>query len=174
MPAYIDLTNQRFGLLVALKDTGRCQYGRALWLCRCNCGKEIIARSNCLRRGDTKSCGCLQKIKPNARRHGMAGGVGGANRSPEYNTWLHMHQRCSNPNSLRFKHYGGRGICVCERWNSFDNFFTDMGPRLKGFSIERINVDGNYEPSNCKWIPKQDQSKNRRPFRRHGAGGTAG
>ena len=74
-----------------------------------------------------------------------------------------MRRRCNNPNHLRFKDYGGRGIKVCKRWDLFENFLADMGRRPKGYSIERINVNGNYTPSNCKWIPKRDQSKNRRP-----------
>jgi hypothetical protein len=79
-----------------------------------------------------------------------------------------MRKRCSNPNDARFKHYGGRGIRVCERWDSFERFFADMGPRPPGYSIERINNDGNYEPGNCKWLPKTEQAKNRSRFHAHG------
>jgi hypothetical protein len=73
-----------------------------------------------------------------------------------------MRKRCTNPNDARYKDYGGRGIAACKRWDSFENFLADMGPRPKDYSIERIDVDGNYEPVNCKWIPLCDQSKNRR------------
>ena len=74
-----------------------------------------------------------------------------------------MRTRCLNPNVKEFKHYGGRGIKICERWNYFENFLADMGPRPEGYSIERLNVNGNYEPDNCVWIPLADQVKNRRP-----------
>jgi hypothetical protein len=88
----------------------------------------------------------------------------GASRAPtpEYNAWVHLRDRCTNPNNAAYKNYGGRGIAVCERWNSFETFLADMGPRPMGYSIERVNNDGNYEPNNCKWIPLREQTKNRR------------
>jgi hypothetical protein len=119
-----------------------------------------------LRNGDTNSCGCL-KLEVLAKR-----ATHGATRynqiTPEYQSWLDMHKRCSNPRSERFNAYGGRGISVCERWSSFENFLSDMGPRPEGYSIERNDVNGNYEQSNCKWIPYEDQYKNRRPIDNNG------
>jgi hypothetical protein len=166
MPVYLNITGQRFGRLVALRDVGRKNGGRrVMWLCRCDCGNEAIAASGELRYGDTKSCGCLRKEKPSRRRHGMSWGT---SRTPEYVTWSLMRKRCNNPNDARFKHYGGRGISVCERWNLFENFLADMGKRPTGYSIERIDNDGNYEPNNCKWIPLRDQVKNRSRFHSHG------
>ena len=164
MPAYLDITGQRFGRLVALRDAGRKRNSNkrstVVWLCRCDCGKEVITTGVLLRAGETKSCGCLKRINSGRRTHGMSSY--GTTRTPEYVTWGMMRKRCNNKNDARYNDYGGRGITVCERWNSFENFLADMGPRPKGFSIERVNVDGNYEPSNCKWIPWRDQSKNRR------------
>lgn len=82
-------------------------------------------------------------------------------RSLTYNCWKDMRKRCNNPNATRYERYGGRGIKVCERWNSFENFLADMGEAGPGMSMERIDYDGNYEPSNCKWIPRARQSSNR-------------
>jgi len=82
--------------------------------------------------------------------------------SKEYECWTSMIQRCTNPNKRGYKDYGGRGITVCEQWRSFEQFFADMGSCPRGYSIERIDNDGNYEPPNCKWIPKNEQQKNRR------------
>jgi len=84
------------------------------------------------------------------------------NRAREYECWVGIRQRCNNPNTDGYNDYGGRGIIVCERWDTYENFLADMGPRPIGHSIERIDNDGNYEPLNCKWIPLVDQPKNRR------------
>jgi hypothetical protein len=84
-------------------------------------------------------------------------------RSGAKSSWDAMKQRCTNPKDVGFVIYGGRGITICERWLNFEAFFADMGPRPPGYSIERIDNNGNYEPANCKWIPKGDQHKNRRP-----------
>lgn len=88
--------------------------------------------------------------------------------SPEYRTWMHMFNRCNNPNDIRWARYGGRGITVCDRWKSFENFLADMGPKptgrtLREFSIERVNNEGNYEPNNCKWASAAEQARNHTP-----------
>lgn len=86
--------------------------------------------------------------------------------SVEYNIWCHMRQRCYNPNNLRYEYYGGRGITICERWNTFINFYNDMGPKPEHLdSIDRIDVNGNYEPSNCRWASRKTQAQNKRQYK---------
>lgn len=92
-------------------------------------------------------------------RHGHNGK---GRRSPEYRSWAHMKGRCENPESDRYAYYGGRGIRVCERWQSFENFLVDMGPRPAGHTLDREDNDGDYEPGNCRWATQSEQGKNRR------------
>lgn len=87
----------------------------------------------------------------------------GKSKTPEYHAWVNMKDRCLNPKHKQYKDYGGRGIQICERWLKLENFFKDMGERPSGLTLDRINNDGNYEPSNCKWATWKEQQNNRRP-----------
>lgn len=157
----IDITGQRFGKLVALERAGRVKRV-SLWLCRCDCGREKVIRYGNLASGHTQSCGCSwreAKIKRNTT-HGRA-------YTRTYKIWAGMLKRCRNPKSKQWSDYGGRGIEVCEKWHTFENFYADMGDCPDGYSIERIEVNGHYEPGNCKWATSKEQSRNRRDRKRY-------
>lgn len=144
-----DITGMTFGRLKAIRRDGKGSPTK--WMCLCQCGKSHVVTMQPLVEGRVKSCGCLQKD----RIHRMI-------KSPEYNTWASMRSRCRNETRKEYPAYGGRGITYCERWESFKNFYEDMGERPEGYSIERIDVNGDYEPDNCEWIPLEDQCLNTR------------
>lgn len=133
----------------------------AYWNCLCDCGNAsmIVVRTASLTTGQTKSCGCFQKEQSSkaSTTHGMSN-------TSEYCIWAGIIARCCNPSNNAYPRYGGRGIVVCERWrNSFENFYTDMGPRpTPEHSIDRVNNDGNYEPGNCRWATDIEQANNKR------------
>jgi len=131
--------------------------------CRCTCGNTTNVRLSNLRNGSIKSCGCLAKevVSKRASKHRQARDN---NRTSEYTCWLNMKQRCTNPKSISWKYYGNRGIIMCNRWfNSFENFYTDLGTKPSPkHSIDRINNEGNYEPTNCKWSTNSEQMSNQR------------
>jgi hypothetical protein len=152
----IDLTGQRFGRWVVIAYAGGSK-----WLCVCDCGTVVVVWGHALRTGDSKSCGCLRDelISARSKTHGMT-------QSREFQTWASMLQRCANPNHPGYAYYGGRGISVCEEWRcSFLAFFADMGERPPGCTLDRIDVNGNYEPGNCRWATAFVQTHNRRPLR---------
>ena len=155
-----DLAGQRFGRLVVIENTGSvCQ--RIVWLCQCDCGLTTHVPTAWLRNGNTRSCGCLGREARSAAAS-AANTTHGMTRTPTYESWFNMRRRCQETSHKSFKNYGARGISVCEHWAKFENFLADMGDAPAGMSIERVNVDGNYEPGNCKWATSQEQSRNRR------------
>lgn len=149
-----DLTGKRFGRWHVLGFDRIDKHSNHYWFCVCKCGNKKSVSGKNLLRGRSKSCGCM--AIENNTKHGMW-------KTPEYKTWQNIHTRCSNKNTEYYKNYGGRGIVVCKRWNSFENFFEDMGRRpSKNHSIERIDNDGNYEPGNCEWVTRTAQQHNNR------------
>lgn len=155
-----DLTGKRFSRLVAISESGRTKGGMVLWRCRCDCGNEKVVVGKDLKRGHTESCGCLrvERAREAVSTHGHT--QGGS--SKLYRIWAGMKHRCMNPKNKNWDRYGGRGIRVCDQWLKFDGFLRDMGPSFPGpgWTIERVDNDGNYEPSNCAWIPYFRQMAN--------------
>lgn len=161
--AIVDVIGQTFGRLTVLCGSDRKSPAGKLWLCRCVCGSETVTTSLKLRNGHTRSCGCVHReaIASVNRKHGQA------NKTRTYKSWKEMRRRCLNPKADQYKWYGGRGIAISVRWDSYDNFLADMGERPVGTSLDRINSDGNYEPGNCRWAtPKQQAETNRGIFRK--------
>lgn len=160
MPAATNLTGQRFGRLVALRQTRLRE--RTAHECICDCGNTIVVRSHSLIEGNTSSCGCLVRdlISKRTRKHLDT-------KSVEHITWRRMKVRCQNPKDKSFANYGGRGIKVCDRWlNDYSAFLADMGRRPSPrHSLDRKDVNGDYEPSNCRWATMLEQNNNRRSNR---------
>lgn len=156
MPRFINLVGRRFGRLVVVARAANAGCGHTRWDCRCDCGGAIVTRALNLRAGDTQSCGCLhiETARARWRSHGLS-------KTPIYKLWAAMISRCNNPRNKAFKHYGARGIRVCERWrNSFECFLADMGEPPPRMTLERKNRDSDYSPDNCLWATWTEQNRN--------------
>lgn len=153
-----DLFGIRFGRLKALSPSFSSR-GEAGWKCQCDCGNTATVTTYALTSGTTKSCGCLKaEVLVSHRRDGLKHGWKG---SKTYKCWSSMNERCRQRSRHDWMHYGGRGIAVCERWKKFENFLADMGSIPERMSLDRIDVNGNYDPKNCRWADKFQQARNK-------------
>jgi hypothetical protein len=177
MTAIVDMTGERCGRLTVVERAPNDRHGCVMWRCVCDCGTKTVVRGGCAHRGGlyARSCGCLgreQSVK-NGEASGRASVTHGHSRhkkaTPTYSSWKSLKKRCTNMNIRGYDNYGGRGITVCERWlgtsrgEGFTNFLADMGVRPEGTTLDRIDVDGNYEPGNCRWATPYEQTHNRSP-----------
>lgn len=162
----INLLGKTFGLLLVVKETDQKVGGSFLWHCSCKCGNTKLVSQGNLVAGNVRSCGCLA-VKMTIERSTTHGQT----KTPLYQRWVSMRKRCLSPRHRAYKNYGGRGIKICKRWDSFENFREDLeesfSDHVHKFGtretwIERVNNDGNYEPRNVKWATKKEQSRNTR------------
>jgi hypothetical protein len=157
--AKIDLRGKKFGRLTVISVFGKTKSFNTIWLCKCDCGKEVTVINTNLTRGNSKSCGCvnIEKICERNTTHGMTG-------TPLYKVWVSMRNRCNTKSCSTYKYYGGRGIKICNEWQEFNNFYN--WALKNGFkeelTLDRKNNNGNYEPSNCRWVTQLMQSNNKR------------
>lgn len=157
----IDMIGKLFGRLTVLRDVGCNSRRERMYLCRCECGGTRRVRGTRLRSGVVADCGCSYQV----RRHDIARRANwkhGMSRGSTYSSWHAMMGRCTSRANRSWKNYGGRGITVCQRWHSFLNFVGDLGERPEGTELDRIDVNGNYEPGNCRWVTRSANFRNKR------------
>jgi hypothetical protein len=159
---YTQIKNEvgnKYGRLFVASDAGCDKFGNKQWHCICDCGNEKVIIGTNLRKGLTKSCGCLHKEI--AREEGKKTATHGRALTPAYRTWVAMVRRCTKPADQAFWRYGGKGVTVCDRWlNNFENFYADMGDRAEGMTLDRINPFRGYSPDNCRWADSKTQANN--------------
>lgn len=160
MTAPLSLAGQRFGRLVAIERGPNTPAGKGQWWCQCDCGgpRTLVVASG-LKGGGVTSCRCSWLSGDKQSTHGH---TRGRRFPPTYRSWTKMRSRCLSPRDKDYHHYGGRGITICEPWSSFETFLADMGEKPAGLTLDRIDVDGNYEPTNCRWASRAVQATNLR------------
>lgn len=157
-PNFKDMTGMVFGRLSVIQLHAGSSSSAIRWECICECGKDALVLGSLLRSGMTRSCGCYRddRIRATTSTHGKSN-------TKEYGIWQQAKNRCFSPTVKGYAYYGSRGITMCDEWrDDFMAFFRDMGPCPDGLSLERVNNDGNYEKSNCKWATKSEQARNTR------------